>query len=135
MQLVSYQRLAIDSHCENRFPLEAFWEMRIYSGAKTTGFVEWAIIQFSHRWVNWESILKRAYHKIDSKTAGCIPRFGGTRNLQLANGRAYARSSSSMSDDSESSGATVSRRGPLSVTAIVCSKWALGRPSAVTWVQ
>ncbi|QDU56944.1 hypothetical protein Pan181_31560 [Aeoliella mucimassa] len=56
MQLDNYQRLAIDSHRENRFPLDAFWEMGIYSGAKTTGFAVWARIQFSHRWVNWESI-------------------------------------------------------------------------------
>ncbi|QDU58932.1 hypothetical protein Pan181_51730 [Aeoliella mucimassa] len=56
MQLVTYQRLAIDSQRKNRFPLDAFWEMGIYSGAKTTGFVEYAQIQFSHRWVNWESI-------------------------------------------------------------------------------
>ncbi|QDU56423.1 hypothetical protein Pan181_26320 [Aeoliella mucimassa] len=56
MQLITYQRLTIDSHCENRFPLDAFWGMGIYSGAKTTGFVDWAPIQFSHRWVSWESI-------------------------------------------------------------------------------
>ncbi|QDU54642.1 hypothetical protein Pan181_08250 [Aeoliella mucimassa] len=59
MQLVTYQRLAIDSHRENRFPLDAFWEMGIYSSAKTTGFVESSQIQFSHRWVNWESIRRR----------------------------------------------------------------------------
>ncbi|QDU54251.1 hypothetical protein Pan181_04310 [Aeoliella mucimassa] len=56
MQLVTGQRLAIDSHRENRFPLDAFWEMGIYWGAKTAGFAAWAKIQFSHRWVNWESI-------------------------------------------------------------------------------
>ncbi|QDU58960.1 hypothetical protein Pan181_52010 [Aeoliella mucimassa] len=56
MQLIANKQLAIDSHRENRFPLDAFWEMGIYSGAKTTGFVEWVQIQFSHRWVNWESI-------------------------------------------------------------------------------
>ncbi|QDU54110.1 hypothetical protein Pan181_02900 [Aeoliella mucimassa] len=56
MQLATDKRLAIDSHCENRFPLDAFWERGIYSGAKTTGFAEWARIQFSHRWENWESI-------------------------------------------------------------------------------
>ncbi|QDU58799.1 hypothetical protein Pan181_50390 [Aeoliella mucimassa] len=56
MQLSTNKRLAIDSHRKNRFPLDAFWEMGIYSGAKTTGFVARAEIQFSHRWVNWESI-------------------------------------------------------------------------------
>ncbi|QDU56633.1 hypothetical protein Pan181_28430 [Aeoliella mucimassa] len=59
MQLIFYQRLAIDSHRENRFPSDAFWEMGIYSRAKTTIFVEWVRIQFSHRWVNWESIAQR----------------------------------------------------------------------------
>ncbi|QDU58469.1 hypothetical protein Pan181_47060 [Aeoliella mucimassa] len=59
MQLVSGKRLAIDSHGSNRFPLDAFWGMGIYSSAKTTGFVECVEIQFSHRWVNWESIRKR----------------------------------------------------------------------------
>ncbi|QDU54919.1 hypothetical protein Pan181_11040 [Aeoliella mucimassa] len=48
MQLVIYQRLAIDPHCDNRFPLDAFWEMGIYSSAKTTGFAECVEIQFSH---------------------------------------------------------------------------------------
>ncbi|QDU58272.1 hypothetical protein Pan181_45050 [Aeoliella mucimassa] len=56
MQLVTGKRLAIDSHRKNRFPLDAFWEMGIYSSAKTTGFAECVQIQFSHRWVNWESI-------------------------------------------------------------------------------
>ncbi|QDU56126.1 hypothetical protein Pan181_23300 [Aeoliella mucimassa] len=56
MQLVTGKRLAVLSHCENRFPLDAFWEMGIYSQPKTTGFVEPAEIQFSHRWENWESI-------------------------------------------------------------------------------
>ncbi|QDU58923.1 hypothetical protein Pan181_51640 [Aeoliella mucimassa] len=56
MQLAADKRLAMDSHCENRFPFDAFWEMGIYSRPKTTGFVEWAEIQFSHRWENWESI-------------------------------------------------------------------------------
>ncbi|QDU56175.1 hypothetical protein Pan181_23800 [Aeoliella mucimassa] len=56
MQLVIHQRLAIDTHRENRFPLDAILEMGIYSQPKTTGFVAWAKIQFSHRWVNWESI-------------------------------------------------------------------------------
>ncbi|QDU58853.1 hypothetical protein Pan181_50930 [Aeoliella mucimassa] len=55
---MKYQRLAIDSHCENRFPLDAFWEMGIYSSAKIPGFIERAKIQFSHRWVNWESICR-----------------------------------------------------------------------------
>ncbi|QDU54764.1 hypothetical protein Pan181_09470 [Aeoliella mucimassa] len=52
MQLIANKRLAIYSHCENRFPLDAFWEMGIYSVAKTTGFVECVQIQFSHRWEN-----------------------------------------------------------------------------------
>ncbi|QDU58663.1 hypothetical protein Pan181_49020 [Aeoliella mucimassa] len=56
MQLIANKRLAIDSRRENRFPLDAFWEMGIYLGVKTTGFVECVQIQFSHRWVNWESI-------------------------------------------------------------------------------
>ncbi|QDU58195.1 hypothetical protein Pan181_44280 [Aeoliella mucimassa] len=56
MQLLTGKRLAIDSQRENRFPLDAFWEMGIYSGAKTTGFVACVRIQFSHPWVNWESI-------------------------------------------------------------------------------
>ncbi|QDU57490.1 hypothetical protein Pan181_37070 [Aeoliella mucimassa] len=56
MQLIVYQRLAIDSRRENRFPLDAFLGMGIYSGAKTTGFIACVPIQFSHRWVNWESI-------------------------------------------------------------------------------
>ncbi|QDU57510.1 hypothetical protein Pan181_37270 [Aeoliella mucimassa] len=56
MQLTTVKRLAIDSHRKNRFPLDAFWRMGIYSGAKTTGFVACVPIQFSHRWVNWESI-------------------------------------------------------------------------------
>ncbi|QDU57390.1 hypothetical protein Pan181_36060 [Aeoliella mucimassa] len=53
------KRLATARHCEYRFPLDVFWEMGIYSRAKTTGFVAWAEIQFSHRWVNWESIRER----------------------------------------------------------------------------
>ncbi|QDU56071.1 hypothetical protein Pan181_22740 [Aeoliella mucimassa] len=53
MQLIADKRLAIDSHRENRFPLDAFWEMGIYSRAKTACFVVWAKIQFSHQWVNW----------------------------------------------------------------------------------
>ncbi|QDU59030.1 hypothetical protein Pan181_52710 [Aeoliella mucimassa] len=56
MQLSADKRLAIDSHRGNRYPLDAFWEMGIYFVVKTTGFVVWAKIQFSHRWVNWESI-------------------------------------------------------------------------------
>ena len=36
---------------------------------------------------------------------------------------------------SSAAGAAVSTSGPLSVMAIVCSKWALGRPSMVDWVQ
>ncbi|QDU57091.1 hypothetical protein Pan181_33050 [Aeoliella mucimassa] len=56
MQLIANKRLAIDSQRENRFPLDAFWEMGIYLRAKTTGFVACVQIQFSHRWVNWESI-------------------------------------------------------------------------------
>ncbi|QDU53977.1 hypothetical protein Pan181_01560 [Aeoliella mucimassa] len=59
MQLIAHKRLAIPSPWENRFPSDAFWEMGIYSGTKTAGFVAWAKIQFSHRWVNWESICKR----------------------------------------------------------------------------
>ncbi|QDU59103.1 hypothetical protein Pan181_53440 [Aeoliella mucimassa] len=58
MQLVGDKRLAMDSHRENRFPLDAFWEMGIYSSSKTAGFVVCAEIQFSHRWVNWESICR-----------------------------------------------------------------------------
>ncbi|QDU55496.1 hypothetical protein Pan181_16860 [Aeoliella mucimassa] len=50
------KRLAIDTHGDNRFPLDAFCRMGIYSQAKTTGFVECVQIQFSHWWVNWESI-------------------------------------------------------------------------------
>ncbi|QDU58613.1 hypothetical protein [Aeoliella mucimassa] len=57
MQLIADKRLATARHRENRFPLDAFWEMGIYSLAKTSGFTEYAQIQFSHRWVNWESIL------------------------------------------------------------------------------
>ncbi|QDU55526.1 hypothetical protein Pan181_17180 [Aeoliella mucimassa] len=56
MQPVTCQRLATTPHRENRFPLDAFLGMGIYSSAKTTGFVECVQIQFSHRWVNWESI-------------------------------------------------------------------------------
>ncbi|QDU57634.1 hypothetical protein Pan181_38530 [Aeoliella mucimassa] len=56
MQLATDKRLAINSQRENRFPLDALLGMGIYSGAKTTGFIAWATIQFSHRWVNWESI-------------------------------------------------------------------------------
>ncbi|QDU58733.1 hypothetical protein Pan181_49730 [Aeoliella mucimassa] len=56
MQLSTIKRLAIDSPRENRFPLDAFLGMGIYSQPKTTGFVECVLIQFSHRWVNWESI-------------------------------------------------------------------------------
>ncbi|QDU57574.1 hypothetical protein Pan181_37920 [Aeoliella mucimassa] len=56
MQLTTGKRLAISAQRENRFPLDAFWEVGIYSSAKTTGFIERAKIQFSHRWVNWESI-------------------------------------------------------------------------------
>ncbi|QDU53855.1 hypothetical protein Pan181_00330 [Aeoliella mucimassa] len=56
MQLIANKRLATARRRENRFPLDAFWEMGIYSRSKTAGFVAWAEIQFSHRWVNWESI-------------------------------------------------------------------------------
>ncbi|QDU57716.1 hypothetical protein Pan181_39380 [Aeoliella mucimassa] len=56
MQLIANKQLTIDSQRGNRFPLDAFWEMGIYSRAKNPGFVAWAEIQFSHRWVNWESI-------------------------------------------------------------------------------
>ena len=37
--------------------------------------------------------------------------------------------------DSPADGAAVSTTGPFSVIATVCSKWALGRPSMVDWVQ
>ncbi|QDU57335.1 hypothetical protein Pan181_35500 [Aeoliella mucimassa] len=60
MQTTANKRLATAGDRENRFPSDAFWEMGIYSGAKTTGFAVWAQIQFSHRWVNWESILPSA---------------------------------------------------------------------------
>ncbi|QDU55358.1 hypothetical protein Pan181_15470 [Aeoliella mucimassa] len=56
MQLINSKRLTVNAQRENRFPLDAFWEMGIYSRPKTTGFVECVQIQFSHRWVNWESI-------------------------------------------------------------------------------
>ncbi|QDU58151.1 hypothetical protein Pan181_43780 [Aeoliella mucimassa] len=57
MQLIAGKRFAIDTQRENRFPLDAFLEMGIYSRDETTGFIESAEIQFSHRWVNWESII------------------------------------------------------------------------------
>ncbi|QDU58867.1 hypothetical protein Pan181_51070 [Aeoliella mucimassa] len=56
MQLITHQRLAISAQRENRFPLDALLGMGIYSRPKTASFVAWAEIQFSHRWVNWESI-------------------------------------------------------------------------------
>ncbi|QDU57220.1 hypothetical protein Pan181_34340 [Aeoliella mucimassa] len=59
MQLTAGKRLAISAQRENRFPLDAFWEMGIYSRLKTTGFVACVQIQFSHRWENWESIRER----------------------------------------------------------------------------
>ena len=59
MQLVSWQT-TYDRfrHRENRFPLDAFLGMGIYSWPKCTGFVVCAQIQFFHRWVNWESIAR-----------------------------------------------------------------------------
>ncbi|QDU57247.1 hypothetical protein Pan181_34610 [Aeoliella mucimassa] len=73
MQLITHQRLAISAQRENRFPLDAFWEMGIYSSAKTTGFTEYAVIQFSHRWVNWESICSAVgmYSSVDEPSVGC----------------------------------------------------------------
>ncbi|QDU56360.1 hypothetical protein Pan181_25690 [Aeoliella mucimassa] len=59
MQLITGKRLASVTRRENRFPLDAFWGMGIYSQSKTTGFIAWAQIQFSHRWENWESIRER----------------------------------------------------------------------------
>ncbi|QDU54735.1 hypothetical protein Pan181_09180 [Aeoliella mucimassa] len=59
MQTTIYQRLAISAPRKNRFPLDAFLGMGIYSQPKTTGFAACVQIQFSHRWVNWESIRER----------------------------------------------------------------------------
>ncbi|QDU53959.1 hypothetical protein Pan181_01380 [Aeoliella mucimassa] len=59
MQLIAHKRLAILSQWENRFPSDAFWGMGIYSWPKTAGFAECVPNQFSHRWVNWESIRER----------------------------------------------------------------------------
>ena len=73
-------------------------------------------------------------HTVSRLLAEFNPMHRVTRTPRASASRSQAVRKALLRHQSDhSSGPAVSMRGPASVMAIVCSKWALGSPSAVTW--